>query len=58
MERSGLAVTLDLRIRTSRLFVVIGGEWRHRHHYGLIEEPALLGAYQTVIFGQPIVHAP
>lgn len=50
--------TLDLRIRTSRLFVVIEGEWRQRHHHGSIEEPALLGAYQTVIFGQPIVHAP
>ncbi len=50
--------TLDLRIPTSRLIVVIGGERRQRHHLGSIEEPALLGAYQTVIFGQPIVHAP
>jgi hypothetical protein len=47
--------SLDLRIRTSRLFVLIGNEWRQRHHHGSIEEPALLGAYQTLILGQPIV---
>jgi hypothetical protein len=28
--------------------------WRQLHHHGSIEAPALLAAYQKVIFGAPI----
>ncbi len=48
------AGTLALRIRTTRWFVRRGGVWRQLHHHGSIEEPALLAAYQTAIFGAPI----
>lgn len=44
---------LDLRIRTSRLFVRRDGRWRQLHHHGSIEEPGLLGDYQRMILGAP-----
>lgn len=46
--------TLALRFRTTRWFVRRDGVWRQLHHHGSIEEPALLAAYQTAIFGAPI----
>lgn len=45
---------LDLRIRTSRLFVRRDGRWRQLHHHGSIEEPKLLADYQQMIFGAPL----
>jgi hypothetical protein len=48
------AVTVDLRIRTTRWFARIDGVWRQLHHHGSIEEPALLADYQRSIFGAPL----
>jgi hypothetical protein len=45
---------LELRIRTSRLFVRVDENWRQLHHHGSIEEPALLAEYQRMIFGAPL----
>ncbi|MBW9051070.1 YybH family protein [Rhizobium mesosinicum] len=42
---------IDLRIRTSRLFVRSQGSWRQLHHHGSIDEPAMLAEYQRAIFG-------
>lgn len=49
---------IDLRIRTSRLFVCVDDAWRQLHHHGSIEEPTLLAAYQTAILGAPLERAP
>lgn len=48
------ALTLDLRIRTTRWFTKAGGVWRQLHHHGSIEEPGLLADYQRAIFGAPL----
>lgn len=45
---------LELRIRTSRLFVRRGSSWRQLHHHGSIEEPNLLADYQRMILGAPL----
>ena len=47
--------TIELRIRTTRWFVKHKGAWRQLHHHGSIEEPTLLGEYQTAIFGAPLI---
>jgi ketosteroid isomerase-like protein len=39
-------VSLDLAIRTTRIFRRAGRGWRQVHHHGSIEDPALLAAYQ------------
>ena len=41
--------SVDLRIRTSRIFRLVDGRWRQVHHHGSIEEPALLKEYQTAV---------
>ena len=41
--------TLDLAIRTSRIFVKSNGVWRQFHHHGSIDNPTLLKAYQEAI---------
>ncbi|WP_349960430.1 nuclear transport factor 2 family protein [Rhizobium sp. ZPR3] len=46
--------SIELRIRTTRWFTRIDGVWRQLHHHGSIEEPALLAAYQEIIFGAPL----
>ncbi|AYG69097.1 MULTISPECIES: nuclear transport factor 2 family protein [unclassified Rhizobium] len=46
--------SIELRIRTTRWFTKIDGVWRQLHHHGSIEEPALLAAYQQIIFGAPL----
>jgi hypothetical protein len=46
--------SLDLRIRTSRLFIKMKGVWRQLHHHGSIEEPVLLAEYQRAILGAPL----
>ncbi|MGY5778496.1 YybH family protein [Rhizobium sp. LEGMi135b] len=57
-REKGSCVTADagieLRIRTTRWFTRIDGAWRQLHHHGSIEEPALLAAYQQIIFGAPL----
>jgi hypothetical protein len=41
--------SLDLSIRTSRLFRLIGQRWRQVHHHGSIENPERLLRYQASI---------
>jgi len=51
-ERGAFAasgVTLNLAIRTSRIFRRVGGRWRQIHHHGSIDDPQLLSAYQQAV---------
>jgi ketosteroid isomerase-like protein len=41
--------SLDLAIRTSRVFRRVNGRWRQIHHHGSIEQPELLEAYQKSV---------
>lgn len=41
--------SLDLAIRTSRIFRFRNGRWRQVHHHGSIEDPTLLAAYQSAV---------
>jgi ketosteroid isomerase-like protein len=41
--------SLDLAIRTSRVFRRVNGRWRQIHHHGSIEQPELLEAYQKAV---------
>lgn len=41
--------TLDLAIRTTRLFRWDGGRWRQAHHHGSIEDPQMLARYLTAV---------
>ncbi|MFI5336368.1 MAG: YybH family protein [Opitutales bacterium] len=43
--------SLDLAIRTSRIFRRAGPVWRQVHHHGSIEDAALLAAYQAAVSG-------
>ncbi len=43
---------VDLAIRTSRIFVKRGGEWRQIQHHGSIDSPDLLRDYQNAIRGK------
>lgn len=40
---------IDLKIRTSRIFKKMEGEWRQVHHHGSIEDPKLLDTYQNLV---------
>ena len=40
---------LDLEIRTSRIYKLIGGLYRQIHHHGSIESPELLKKYQELV---------
>ena len=40
---------IDLKIRTSRIFQKIEGEWKQVHHHGSIEDPSLLKTYQDLV---------
>ena len=40
---------LDLAIRTSRVYKLIGGLYKQVHHHGSIEDPKLLEAYQKLV---------
>lgn len=42
-------VTLDLAIRTSRVYILTDNGYEQVHHHGSIEDPALLEAYQNLI---------
>ena len=51
-ERGSVTIgdkTLDLAIRTSRVYKLIDGEYKQVHHHGSIENPTLLDAYQTLV---------
>ncbi len=41
--------TIDLAIRTSRIFKRIEGSWKQVHHHGSIEDPDLLKRYQSAV---------
>lgn len=45
---------VELRIRTSRWFVRVDGQWRQLHHHGSIEEPSLLADYQRAVLGKAL----
>lgn len=54
-ERGSFAVagkTIDLKIRTSRIFKSINGIFRQVHHHGSIENPELLKEYQDIVLGK------
>lgn len=51
-ERGTLTIndrTIDLAIRTSRVYVVHDGRYRQLHHHGSIEDPSLLSRYQNAV---------
>ncbi|MBA3831696.1 MAG: nuclear transport factor 2 family protein [Chthoniobacterales bacterium] len=41
--------TLQLDIRTSRLFRLVDGQWRQVHHHGSMDDPELLARYQKAV---------
>ena len=40
---------LELAIRTSRVFKLIGSSYKQLHHHGSIEDPTLLKEYQELV---------
>jgi ketosteroid isomerase-like protein len=44
-------VVVDLAIRTTRIFVLVDRRWRQVHHHGSIDDPRLLGDYQSAVLG-------
>ena len=48
-ERDG--ETIDLAIRTSRIFLRVEA-WRQVHHHGSIDDPELLARYQQAVLGR------
>jgi hypothetical protein len=51
-ERGSVTIgdqTLDLAIRTSRVYKLVEGTYKQVHHHGSIEDPKLLDAYQTLV---------
>ncbi|WP_220473406.1 YybH family protein [Flagellimonas lutimaris] len=51
-ERGNFSIgenSIDLKIRTSRIFKKIEGQWRQVHHHGSIEDPDLLKTYQDLV---------
>jgi len=44
-------VSLELAIRTSRVFRMTDGGWKQVHHHGSIEDPVLLEEYQKAVSG-------
>lgn len=41
--------SIELAIRTSRIFVKQDGRWKQVHHHGSIEDPHLLDRYQKAV---------
>ena len=41
--------SLDLAIRTTRIFRFRDGRWRQLHHHGSIDDPQLLAVYQSAV---------
>ena len=51
-ERGSVTIrdkTLELAIRTSRVYKLVDGEYKQVHHHGSIEDPTLLDTYQTLV---------
>ena len=51
-ERGSVTIgkkTLELSIRTSRVYKLVDGLYKQVHHHGSIEDPALLDSYQTLV---------
>ena len=44
-------LTINLAIRTSRIFKKENGKWEQVHHHGSIEDPTLLAEYQRLVKG-------
>ncbi|GFO67158.1 hypothetical protein GMLC_07370 [Geomonas limicola] len=44
-------ISLDMAIRTTRIFTFAQGQWRQVHHHGSIEDPELLQRYQQAVRG-------
>jgi len=42
-------LSIDLAIRTTRIFVDVHGDWKQIHHHGSIENPELLKNYQSAV---------
>lgn len=43
--------TLNMAIRTSRIFRLTNNRWQQVHHHGSIEDPDLLSRYQKAVRG-------
>lgn len=43
--------SLDLAIRTSRIFKLENGRWQQVHHHGSIDDPDLLSGYRRAVMG-------
>ena len=43
---------IPLKIRTSRLYRRVDGQWRQVHHHGSIEDPELLREYQQAVLAK------
>lgn len=41
--------TLDLTIRTTRIFEKLHGPWKQIHHHGSIDDPSMLSEYQALL---------
>jgi ketosteroid isomerase-like protein len=41
--------TLELHIRTSRIYQLNCGQWKQVHHHGSIDDPELLAQYQAAV---------
>ncbi len=41
--------TVNLAIRTSRIFKLVNGKWKQVHHHGSIDNPDLLKEYQEAV---------
>ncbi|PZM15387.1 nuclear transport factor 2 family protein [Rhizobium tubonense] len=55
-ERGALASTngsLELKIRTSRVFRKVDGRWKQTHHHGSMDDPILLTKYQQFVSTKP-----
>ena len=48
-EKDGTVI--DLRIRTTRIFMTTPDGWKQVHHHGSIENPGLLETYQHAVSG-------
>jgi hypothetical protein len=46
------AEKINLAIRTSRIFKLIGSNWKQVHHHGSIEDPKLLERYQNAVIAK------
>lgn len=43
---------IDLAIRTSRVFIMVNGDWKQIQHHGSIDNPDLLKRYQDAVLNK------